>query len=162
MVRTMRTVPGSGSGASVRRPQARRAFIITSPILRSASGSRSQTTTSWPIRAQRAAHPAPMTPPPRRPTVLTCCMPPHHCMFVAAYRRSLLWRRALLSAPLLQLKLCAHLIGSNNADVHCPQDRHGALDQRTVGREDPLGKVDVVLQPNPDIAARKGRHGDEG
>src|SRR5258708_4023047 len=49
---------------------------MTSPILRSASGSGSQMMASWPLRAKRAAQPAPMTPPPSSPTVLTSSIPP--------------------------------------------------------------------------------------
>src|SRR6266853_2945320 len=131
IVRTTRTVPSAPSGASVIPLHARRAFARTSPSLRSASGSRSQTTTSRPLRAQRAAQPAPMTPPPRRPMVLMSAI------LVPAR-----------SAALLQLQFPARFLGSDDPHIHRFEDRDRALDQLAVRGQRALRQIDVVLKPD--------------
>src|SRR4051794_36442979 len=128
--------PSGGSGASVRRRIARRALPSTSPTARSASGAGSYRRTSTPLTTKRAAQPPPMTPPPRRPTV------PGR------------------SPMLRERKLGAHLVGAQDADVHRLEDRHGALDVLPVRRERAAGEVEVVLEPDADVAADERRERD--
>ena len=64
---TIRSEPSTGHGALVSLVLARRALAMTSPTLRGASGSGSNSTTSWPLSKNRAAQPPPITPPPSRP-----------------------------------------------------------------------------------------------
>src|SRR5581483_5842086 len=103
--------PSFGSGASVSRPYARRAFSTAAPTLSRAWGDGSYTRTSTPFSANLAAQPAPITPPPRRPT---------------AEGRS---------DTDAQGELLAHLVGPEHAHVHRLEDRNRAPDQLGVRRE---------------------------
>ena len=64
MVPANERLPSGGIGTSDKAGSALRALAITSPTLRGASGSGSNTATSHPFNRNRAAQPPPITPPP--------------------------------------------------------------------------------------------------
>src|SRR6476661_9485630 len=129
-------LPGSGSGAIVSRLQDGRAFASISPTLRSASGSGSWSRTSIPDSRKRAAQPPPITPAPSKPTRPTV---------------------ATRSGTTHQVEPVAYLLGAEHPHVHRVQKRHRPFDQLAVGREHATAEVEIVLQPDPDIAAHEHR-----
>src|SRR3954449_2458845 len=129
-VATWVRTPSGGSGTWVSRAYARRALASTSPTARGASGAGSERRTSQPLRRKRAAQPPPITPPPRSATAERSAMP-------------------------RERQLLAHLARAEHAHVHRLEDRHRALDELRVGGEHAAREVQVVLQPDPHVAARQ-------
>src|SRR5690242_17209144 len=117
--------PSAGSGASVSRAYARRAFASTSST-GDEPGSYSRTST--PFKRNRAAQPAPITPPPSRPTV------------------------AGLDTD-AQRELRPHLFRAEHARVHRFENRGRALDEVGVRREPAAREIEVVLEPDADVAS---------
>src|SRR5437773_6156541 len=138
-LRTNSNRPSRGSGIRVSRPHALRALSSISRTLRADSGSGSYSRTSTPCSTKRAAHPLPMTPPPSSPTALG--------------------RPRLGSDTLLQAQPGSDLVRSEDLHIHVLKDAHRALDQPTVGSKLSSRQVQVVLQTDPDVAAREHRHG---
>src|SRR3954471_9601238 len=88
--------------------------------------------------AKRAAQPPPITPPPSRATV------------------------GGRSAMAHEAELLADVVGAEHAHVHRLEDRPRALDELAVRREASARQVEVVLEPDADVAAAERRERDVG
>src|SRR5579884_1252385 len=131
------SVPSGGSGASVSRSYARRAFSRTPATARTASRFGSYRRTSTPFSRNRAAQPPPMTPPPSSATALG------------------------RSGTHAEGELLPHLLRPQHAHVHRLEDRDGPLDELAVRGEAAACEVEVVFEADAHVAADEHRQGDE-
>src|SRR5271170_2318309 len=120
---------------------------MTSPTTRSASGCGSNTLTSTPASRRRAIQPPPMTPPPMQAALE---------MGARGFAGALV-EFIMASSALHQLEPLADLLRANDPGAHPCHDASRFFDELGIGREFALADIEVVLEPDADIAT--GEHG---